>query len=137
MKIFVDTDVILDVLLERDGFKFSKNLLSKIEQKEIKAYTSSVIFTNCFYIISKLKDTKSAWNALQKLRLLFNVSKTTEKVIDLALASSFADFEDAVQYYTALSQKVDYFITRNKKDFSSSQLPILTPQECLVIYRKK
>jgi len=129
MKIFVDNDVILDVLLERQDFEYSQELLAKIEQKKITAYTSPIIFTNSFYIISKLRDKKKAWSALKKIRLLFNVSKITEKVIDLALASDFIDFEDAVQYYTALEQKVEFIITRNKKDYITPQIPILTPQE--------
>lgn len=129
MKIFVDNDVILDVLLERQDFEYSQDLLTRIEQKKVTAYTSSILFTNSFYIISKLRDRKKAWSALKKIRLLFNVSKITEKVIDFALASDFIDFEDAVQYYTALEQKVEFIITRNKKDYITPQIPILTPQE--------
>lgn len=129
MRVFVDNDVILDVLLKRTDFEYSQKLLSLIESHKINAYTSPIIFTNSFYIISKLKGRKTAWIALKKLRLLFEVSKVTEKVIDLALASDFMDFEDAVQYYTALEQKSDCLITRNKKDFSNAQIPVFTPEE--------
>lgn len=133
MKIFVDNDVILDVLLERKDFEYSRELLTRIEQKQVEAYTSPIIFTNSFYIISKLRDKKRAWSALKKIRLLFHISKITEKVIDLALASDFADFEDAVQYYTALEQKVEYIITRNKKDYILTHIPILIPQEYIAV----
>ena len=133
MKIFIDNDVILDVLLERKDFEYSRELLSYVEQKMVKAYTPSIIFTNTFYIISKLRNKKKAWNALKKIRLLFSVSKVNEVIIDLALASDFSDFEDAVQYYTALEQKVDYLVTRNKKDYVVTQIPIATPQEVLAI----
>lgn len=135
MKIFVDNDVILDVLLERKDFEYSRDLLTQVEQKKVKAYTSPIIFTNSFYIISKLRDKKKAWSALKKIRLLFAVSKITEKSIDLALASDFLDFEDAVQYYVALEQKVDYIVTRNKKDYITTQIPVVTPQEYIAVAR--
>jgi len=135
MKIFVDNDVILDVLLERKNFEYSRELLSIIEQKQIDAFTSPIIFTNSFYIISKLRNKAKAWSALKKIRLLFSVSKVNEKVIDIALASDFSDFEDAVQYYSALEQKVDYLITRNKKDYDVTQIPIATPQELIAIVK--
>lgn len=133
MKVIVDNDVILDVLLERKGFEYSRNLLTYVEQKQVEAYTSPIIFSNSFYIISKLRNKKKAWSALKKIRLLFSVSKVTEKVIDLALASDFSDFEDAVQYYAALEQKVDYLVTRNKKDYVAPQIPVITPQEFIAV----
>jgi predicted nucleic acid-binding protein len=133
MKIFVDNDVILDVLLERKGFEHSKTLLNYIENKHVTAYTSPIIFTNSFYIISKSKGKKSAWTGLKKLRLLFKVSKVTEKIVDLALASDFTDFEDAIQHYTSLEQKANYLITRNKRDYINPQIPILTPQEYIAM----
>lgn len=133
MKVFVDNDVILDVLLERENFEYSRELLTLVELKQVEAYTSPVIFTNSFYIISNVRNKKRAWSALKKIRLLFSVSRVTEKIIDLALASDFSDFEDAVQYYTALEQKVSYLITRNKKDYISTQIPIVTPQEYIAV----
>ncbi len=133
MKIFVDKDVILDVLLERKDFEYSRELLTRVEQKQHSAYTSPIIFTNSFYVISKLRDKKKAWSALKKIRLLFNVSSVNQQVIDLALASEFSDFEDAVQYYSAITLKVDYLITRNKKDYVATQIPIATPQEFITI----
>jgi len=133
MKIFVDNDVILDVILERKDFEYSRELLTRVEQKQIVAYTSPFIFTNSFYIISKLRNKKTAWSALKKIRLLLGVSKVTEKIVDLALASDFSDFEDAIQYYTALEQKVDYLVTRNKKDYIATKIPVITPQELIPI----
>ena len=133
MKIFVDNDVILDVLLERENFAHSQELLIKIEQKLIKAYTSPLIFTNSFYIVSKLKTKKKSWIALKKIRLLFNVAEVDERIVDMALASEFTDFEDAIQYYAALRQNVDFLVTRNKKDYLPNQIPVLTPHEFLAV----
>ena len=99
----------------------------------MKAFTSPIIFTNSFYIITKVKNKSKAWAALKKIRLLFNVSNVTEKIVDLALASDFLDFEDAIQYYAALEQKVDYIVIRNKKHFISKQVPIITPAEYVAL----
>jgi predicted nucleic acid-binding protein len=138
MKLFIDTDVLLDVLLERTGFASSQQLLVSIERKEIKAWTSPLIFTNSFYIVSRLKDKGQAWRALQKTRLLLSVAPVTEQIIDQALASDFSDFEDAVQYYTAIQQNVDFLITRNKKDYpQKAQIPVLTPHEYLATRTNK
>ena len=133
MKIFVDNDVILDVLLKRESFEYSRELLTLIEQKQVKAFTSPIIFTNSFYIITKVRNKSKAWAALKKIRLLLNASNVTEKIVDLALASDFLDFEDAIQYYAALEQKVDYIVTRNKKHFISKQVPIITPAEYIAL----
>jgi predicted nucleic acid-binding protein len=135
MKLFIDNDVILDVLLERKNFEYSMHLLNIIEKKQVKAFTSPLIFTNSFYIITRLKDKKRAWTALKKIRLLVSVSQITEDTIDKALASEFADFEDAVQYYAALQQKVDHLVTRNKKDYTFAQISIISPQECLALIK--
>ncbi len=71
--------------------------------------------------------------ALEKLRIVFRVAAVDEKVIDLSLASTFKDFEDAVQYYSALHVRADYLITRNKADYRADRLPIMTPEEFLAL----
>jgi len=72
---------------------------------------------------------------LKKVRIVLKTAPVIEKIIDSALISDFRDFEDAIQYYAALEVKSDYFITRNKKDFPASQLPILFPEEFLALLR--
>lgn len=71
--------------------------------------------------------------ALEKIRVVFNVAAVDEKVIDLSLASDFKDFEDAVQYYSAVLAKVDYIITRNKGDYADDKIPVLTSEEFLAL----
>lgn len=72
---------------------------------------------------------------LEKLRIVFRVAAVDEKVIDLSLASTFKDFENAVQYYSALHVKADCLITGNKSDYRTDRLPIMTPEEFLAIMR--
>ncbi|PIX89453.1 MAG: PIN domain nuclease, partial [Nitrospirae bacterium CG_4_10_14_3_um_filter_44_29] len=78
-------------------------------------------------------NREKALKALEKIRIVFSIAPVNEKVIDLSLASDFRDFEDAVQYYSALQVKADCIITRNKGDYISDVIPILTSDEFLVI----
>lgn len=133
MKLFLDNDVILDVILERPDFEYSQKLLSMIEQKKVTGFTSPIIFSNSFYIISRLKTKQIAWIGLKKIRLLLQVSTITQEVVDQALASDFSDFEDALQYYSAVRQKVDLLITRNKKHYTKAQIPVVSPKDFCVI----
>lgn len=133
MKVFVDNDVILDVLLERSQFAYSSKIIEFIEKGKIKGLTSPIIFTNTFFLVSKARDRKVAWEALRKLRILFKITKVNQDIVDKAMASGFTDFEDAIQYYSALSQKADYLVTRNKKDYISGKLAIVTPKEAIAV----
>lgn len=133
MKVFVDNDVILDILLPRRDFRHSFDLMRLAEENEIDAYTSPLVFSNSFYIVKRLRDAAKANSTIKKIRILFKVLKIDQKIIDMALASEFLDFEYAVQYYAALQQGMDYFITRNKKDFVDSQLVVITPLEFLAL----
>ena len=71
---------------------------------------------------------------LEKVRIVFRVALVDEKVIDLSLASDFRDFEDAVQYYSAVSAKADCLITRNKIDYRASDLSIMNPEKFLASF---
>lgn len=133
MKVFLDNDVILDILLERKDFAYSSKVVELVEKRNIAGYTSPIIFTNTFYLISKALNKNRAWDALRKLRLLFKITKLNENTVDRALASGFRDFEDAIQYYCALDSKVNYLVTRNKFDYIGKEVLIVSPQEMLAI----
>jgi len=75
-----------------------------------------------------------AVSTLRKLKLLVRVLPVDEHVLDLALASSFTDFEDAIQYYTALAHKAAAVVTRNKRDYREAKIPILDARECVELY---
>lgn len=132
----MDSDVILDVILEREGFEFSQKLLDLLLSKKIKMFTSPIVFTNSFYIISKLKGKPTALSSLKKIRKIFSLSEVNEKVVDKALKSAFSDFEDAIQYYSALESKVNFLVTRNKKDYDGDKITIISPEELLGIIGK-
>lgn len=138
LRVFVDADVILDLLLAREPFLPSARALFLLIQKRgIEGYVSPLILANLFYILRKVSSGPEALASLRKLRLILRVLPMDEKTIDLALASSFTDLEDAFQYYAAVERKLDAFITRNKKDYRPSELPVLTTEEFLTLYRSQ
>ena len=137
MKIFVYNDVILDILLERENYSFSAKVVEYVERGIVQGYTSPIIFTNTFYLISKAKNRQKAWESLRKLRLLFKITKMNQNVIDRSLASGFNDFEDAMQYYSALEHKIDYLVTRNKADYLENDVTIVSPKEMIAVLDKE
>ncbi len=129
-KVFLDTDVILDLLTEREPhFKSAVELFLKIQDKTIMAYTSPVAIANIFYILNKHFDRKKAMQSLVKLKSLVKVLNCDDRVIELALSSDFTDFEDSIQYYTALENGIDILITRNIKDYKTANINVSTPIE--------
>ena len=129
-KIFLDTDVILDLLTQRPPhFEPALELFTRIQDKVILAYTSPVIIANIFYILSRHFKRKKAMQCLIKLKTLVKVLNCGDRVIELALSSDFNDFEDSIQYYTALENNLDILITRNVKDYKTAKMNICTPLE--------
>jgi predicted nucleic acid-binding protein len=108
-------------------------VFKKIEEGDLKGYLCSLSFPTLFYLLTKELNREKALRALEKLRIVFKVASVDEKVIDMSLLSDFKDFEDAVQYYSALRVKADCIITRNKSDYRESVIPVLTPDEFLAI----
>jgi predicted nucleic acid-binding protein len=130
-KIFVDSDIILDLIQERENFSDAVQLFALIEKNKVKAYVSPLIFANLFYILRKQESNKFALQILIRLKALLHVLTINEKIIELALSSGFKDFEDAVQYYSALEENVDFLVTRNKKDYKKSGIIICNAKEYL------
>ena len=132
-KLFVDTDVILDLLGQRiPHFHFSAVLFTFAEMKKLELYTSPLILANTFYILRKQLGNDQAKNALRKLRILLHIIDSSEAVVDKALNSDFTDFEDAIQYYTALEGGISVILTRNLRDYKNASVIVQTPEAFLV-----
>ena len=128
-KVFVDSDVILDLLAHRiPHFHFAALLFTFADMKKIELYTSPTVLCNVFYILRKEIGIEQAKTTIRKLRLIINVIDSSEKTIDCALNSDFSDFEDEIQYYTAQNHKLTAIVTRNVKDYKNSKLSIETPE---------
>lgn len=131
--VLIDTDVLLDFYLDRKPFsEDSLQLLLKCEQKQFRAFVTPVIIANTYYILRRHATHLYVVERLQILLDTISVIAMDQKQVLAALDSKFTDFEDALQYFSAVnSNKIDAIITRNIKDFKKSALPVFTPQEYL------
>jgi predicted nucleic acid-binding protein len=130
--VFVDTNIVIDLLQKRENFyQEAQELFTKADRKKLKLYISALTFANTYYILSKYYSSSEAKKILSKFKVLVEVLPTTDKIIDLSLASDFNDFEDAIQFYTALESNLHVIITRNKKDFKNNLIPVFSAKEFL------
>ena len=131
-KVFVDTNIIIDLLAKREPFyKDAQDLFTLSDKKEIHLCISSLSLANAYYSIAKHHKEVDAKKYLAKFKVLVTVLALEDKAIELALASEFNDFEDGLQYFTAMDNDADIIITRNKKDFKNAKIPVLTAGEYL------
>jgi predicted nucleic acid-binding protein len=135
--LLLDTNIVIDLLACREPFYAEAALLfSLADRQKIKLYVSALTFANTSYLLFKQKGSEESKLILRKLRLLVNVLKLDEKVIDLALNDEgFIDFEDALQYFSAVEYGLDGIITRNLKDFQKSSLPVMTAGQYLQVLK--
>lgn len=128
--VFVDTNIIIDLLAKREPFyEDAQDLFTLGDKKEIQLCISSLSFANTYYSIARHHKGIDAKKYLAKFKVLVKVLPLEDKSIELALASDFIDFEDGLQYFTAMENESDVIITRNKKDFKKSIIPVLTAGE--------
>lgn len=129
-QLFVDTNIVLDLLAQRtEFFKEAQELFTRADLNKVQLTISALTFANTHYILSKHLKLEETRKILNKFKVFVNVAPVDDKIIELALASDFKDFEDAIQYYSALESKAQIIITRNKKDFKHAKIPIMTAKE--------
>ena len=134
MRIFVDTNLLLDVLAKRDPFyNVAARIWTMAETGACEALVSAISFNNIFYIVRRARDTAAARHALILLRDVFASVAPDQRILNQAIDSETTDFEDAIQLYSALHADADYLLTRNVGDFPAGILPILTPDEFLTL----
>jgi predicted nucleic acid-binding protein len=132
--LYLDTNIILDLIEERKPFyKYAQSIFSRKDKNLIRLYTSSLNFANLNFIISKKTNKENATNALLKLKTLIDILPLDEKIIQLSLASGFNDFEDAIQYYTAIEHNIPVLITRDIKDYKKANISVMTSEQYLGI----
>lgn len=130
-KIFVDTNILVDLIADRRPFsKFAIQLFSKAEEKKIKLYTSSHSIATTHYLLKKYLDEKDLREILINILDYLNIVAIDLDVLKKGLKSKHKDFEDALQIISAYSiEKIDCIVTRNIKDFKESEIPVLSPDE--------
>lgn len=131
-KILVDTNIILDLLAKRELFYLeAQELFTLADKGEVLLYVSSLTFANTYYVLSQSLKINNALKILRKFKILVDVLPMDDKIIDLSLDSEFEDFEDAIQYFTAIENGLNLIVTRNLKDFKKSEIPVLTSKDYL------
>ena len=133
MRILIDTNVILDVLLKRSPFYEAAIEVLKLSVREdIQEFVSASAITDIYYIAYKnMRDKAVVRDLLKKLILIVSVAGVSEEEIQKALELGWKDFEDSVQYSVALLNEMNGLITRNVKDYSSSEIQVWEPNQFL------
>ena len=131
--LFLDTNVIIDFLIDRKPFSISAAKLFDFSEKgALKIYIAAVSYNNIYYVVKKLTSHKETIKILKDLEKIAETIDTTKDVIRESINSEFKDFEDAIQHQTAITcNKIDAIITRNTIDFKYSKISVLTPDEAL------
>ena len=128
MKLLFDTNIVLDVLMDRKPFSNSASaLFAAAEDGIIIGCLCGTTLTTVYYIVSKSMGSDPAKEAIKKLLTIFDVAPANRAVIESALAAEFKDFEDAVLYASGDYAGVDAIVTRNESDFSKSNIPVYSP----------
>lgn len=129
MRLFLDTNIVVDLLEGREPFCYdAAQLFTMAHDKRVELLVSPMTFSTASFLLRK-HGSEGVRILLSNLRQLVRVTISDERTVDDSIASQFKDFEDAMQYYTALNAKAEIIITRNGKDFTASNLPVMTATE--------
>ena len=132
MRVLLDTDVVMDVMVARLPFaQASARLLDLAEKGTFEAYISGITPINIFYVARKTKDAGTLKQALGRLLQNVRVCPINHWVLTAALDLPFEDYEDAVQHAAATASRLDAIVTRNLKDYSNATLPVYSPADFL------
>ena len=130
MKILLDTNIVLDVLMDRMPFSDTAvELFSKVEDGAIIGYLCGTTITTVYYLASRTLGAARAQEEIRKLLSLFEVAPVNRLVLESALVVDFNDFEDAVIHEAACHVGADAIVTRNLKDFKKSRISVYTSEE--------
>lgn len=136
-KVFVDTDVCIDLLSARQPFNtIAEKLFTLADLGKITVCVSSLSFSNLDYVLRSQHSAHHSRQVIAKFKTLVTVLPVDSRTIDLAIASDFSDFEDAIQYFSALENGIKTLITRNIKDFRKASIQVMLPETYLTKPRK-
>jgi predicted nucleic acid-binding protein len=135
MNVLVDTNVLLDVLLERGEFQDpAAKIWSLAEQGRVRGFIAAINYSNVFYIITKAYGVSKGHLAARTLRKVFTMVPLDLQIVDQAMDSGIADLEDAIQFYSALRAEAVCIVTRNPDHYPKAELPVYTPTEFLAAH---
>ena len=136
-KLFFDMNVMLDLFAERMPYYESVAKIATLADKgQIILVASALSYATVSHFLTKFENAEKAKIKLRKFKIISQICDLTEIIIEKGLNSNFSDFEDSLQYFSALSSNCEILITRNGKDFRESQIPIMTSDEYLMSIRQ-
>jgi predicted nucleic acid-binding protein len=128
LRVLLDTNIVIDVALDRDPFfTASEQVVRLAELNRIEGYISASTFGDLYYVIRKAKGNDWTLEFLKRLATFCQVAAVDQTVITMAFASGIKDFEDAIQYSTAIANNLEAIVTRNPQDFPTGNIQIFTP----------
>ncbi|MCY7411096.1 MAG: PIN domain-containing protein [Chitinophagales bacterium] len=137
-KVFLDTNVILDLNLKREPHYFDAIQIFSAS-KRFQFSTSSISISNTFYFVERAYNSAQAKHDMEEICRHLKVIEVGEAIVHRALKAlfkEFRDFEDAIQYYSCLAEKIECIVTRNEKDFIGSKLPVYSPKMFLKLFNE-
>jgi len=138
MKVFFDTNIMIDVIGRREEFcEPSMRIMSLAERGLIGVYVSALSYATASFILGKYNKDMDIFNEFSKFMKITTATLVDSTTVEQSVKSEFKDFEDAMQYFSAMNENVDYIITRNKKDFEASAIPVFEPQEFVDMIRRR
>jgi predicted nucleic acid-binding protein len=136
VKAFLDTNILLDLLLDRGPYaEAAEDLLALVESGAFPGYVSAITISNIHYILKDLHKHKDPLPALGSLLSFLEVVPTSKKILLDAMDGGFKDYEDGIQYASALSAKCTHLVTRNARDFKRSRIPVVSASEMCALAR--
>jgi len=137
LRVLFDTNVILDIFLDRTPFSLiSSQLLCEVEKQEIEGYLCATTITTIYYLVEKALGKTISNDSVEKLLHIFEIAPVNKNIVQRALTKSFDDFEDAVINESAIFVNVNAIVTRDIKGFKKSSLNIYQPKDLLLILNK-
>lgn len=137
MRLFLDTNVMLDLLGKREPFfESAARIISLADKGKATLAVSALSYATTDYFLSKMFGADKSVESLRKFKTISDIVALDEVIVEKSLNSGFIDFEDGLQYFSAIKAECQYIITRNVKDFKNAEIPVLTSDDFLAVYKK-
>ncbi len=132
MRVFIDTNVLLDVLeLRMPHYEFSSQIWALAESGRLEGSISAISFNNIYYLIKKHCNKPSAQRAVEIMNAIFNMVSLDQDIMGKSIEAKSPDFEDSIQFFSALKANANFIITRNVNDFPQTVIPVVSPENFL------
>ena len=138
MRVLLDTNIVLDFILQRFDFYLDANdIFIRMQNLEFQAYVTSITPINAFYTAKKEIGSEAAFETVETLVSLVDICDTNKDLLIDAFSLNFADYEDAVQCASAIAAGLDGIVTRDRVGYLKSPIPVYSPAEFLEILKNQ